>query len=761
MRLALAALGFTSTVAQVLLMREMVATFYGNELLFGLVLTAWLAWVAAGSWGLSRVAGAGRLGEHAFAGGLALAAACLPVQMALVRGTRPLLGVISGAFVPLGSTALAVIISLAPLCLLVGLLFAVGARLTEQRGGTAGQAYVWESAGALSGGALFSFVLIRWLDPFQVALLVVSVDFAVGLRMCLRGLSPARRRPPVLPLAVLVVMLLGALPLGRRLHRVTVRWPWAALGAGLGAGRSTEPGSQGSAYELVFAEDSPYGRLTVWAQNRQRVFYQNGLLAFETQTVFPEEVTHFPLLVHPSPKEVLLVGGGVSGDLREALKHPVDGVTYVELDPLLIEAALQHLPAELASDLNDPRVSVALGDGRLFLRRTSRTFDVVILDVPAPSTGALNRFYTSEFFEEVGDALNRGGILSLALPSAENYWGPELARRNASIYQTLRTVFPEVVVLPGEHNLFLASHAALPVAPEVLHRRLSERELEVRRVTPDYVSYVLGTDRFKEVNRSVSTAKGIRINRDMSPVCYYYNLTLWLSRFYPGALQRLDKGIPLVVTALVLPLALIVLSARRRRRWAVPVAIAAIGLAEMLLEVVILFAFQVLRGTIYAEVSLIVTGFMAGLAVGGGAGNRILDRAGRRGHPDRGGAPSAGRPTADQGLARRALIGVQVGVVIYGGLLPFLLSLPIPVPRLVFPLLALVAGALAGMAFPLGMAAFRGQRDRAAGLLYGADLVGGCLGALLGAAFLVPLLGIPSTCAGIALVGLAGIVVLV
>ena len=56
MRIALAAVGFTSTIAQVVLMRELVATFYGNELLFGLVLTAWLAWVAAGSWGLARLA---------------------------------------------------------------------------------------------------------------------------------------------------------------------------------------------------------------------------------------------------------------------------------------------------------------------------------------------------------------------------------------------------------------------------------------------------------------------------------------------------------------------------------------------------------------------------------------------------------------------------------------------------------------------------------------------------------------------------------
>ena len=87
--------------------------------------------------------------------------------------------------------------------------------------------------------------------------------------------------------------------------------------------------------------------------------------------------------------------------------------------------------------------------------------------------------------------------------------------------------------------------------------------------------------------------------------------------------------------------------------------------------------------------------------------------------------------------------------------------MPIPAPALVFPLLALLAGTLTGMAFPLAVALMRGSAGRVAGMLYGADLVGGCVGALLTAVLLVPVLGIPQTCAAVALVGLAGLLVLV
>ena len=757
MRIALAAVGFTSTIAQVVLMRELVATFYGNELLFGLVLTAWLAWVAAGSWGLARLAerepplcpphwGGGKGGMRTFAVGLVLAALLLPAQITLVRGVRTLLGITPGAFVELGPMVAAIVLIVAPLCLLAGFLFTLGTRLTVEQGGAAGQAYVWESAGAVVGGMLFSFVFIRHLDPFQTALLVGAVNLAAALLIYLPTRSSTPTLPPTLPyphtLLLLAFLLLCSLPLGHSLHDATLRWQWS---------------------DLAFAADSPYGRLIIQARDGQRVFYENGLLAFETQGTFPEEMAHFPLLMHPNPQSVLLVGGGVAGDLREILKHPTARVTYVELDPLLIEAAQAHLPPEDAAVLSDPRVTLILTDGRLYVKRcpelaegtAPRTFDVVILDLPEPATGALNRFYTREFFEEVRAVLNPGGIFALGLPSAENYWSPELARRNGSVYHTLQAIFPEILVLPGEHNFFLASNAPLEADPAVLATRLTERGVETRWVTPEYIEYVFTTDRFAQVQAELAATTGVRLNRDLTPICYYYDLALWLSRFYPstgsgqapilrGAFER--AGL-VNLWWVAVPLALIVLLVRWRRRWAVPFVIATIGLAEMTLEVVILFAFQVLHGYVYAEVSLIVTAFMAGLALGGAASNRLL-------------AVSSQQLAVSGWSARRMLIAVQAAVAVYSGVFPLILSLPIPAPALVFPLLALLAGTLTGMAFPLAVALTRGGASRVAGMLYGADLVGGCVGALLAAVLFVPVLGIPQTCAAVALVGLAGLLAL-
>ncbi len=175
------AVGFTSTVSQVVLMRELVATFYGNELLYGLALMAWLVWVAVGAWGIGRVVDLIRARRRVLAAGLGLTLPLLALQMVLLRGMRILLGVTSGAFIEFGTAVMVVLLIPALFCPLAGFLFTLGVRLVVERGGTAGQGYVWESVGAVAGGALVSFVFIRWLDAFETLLLTGVLNLAVAL----------------------------------------------------------------------------------------------------------------------------------------------------------------------------------------------------------------------------------------------------------------------------------------------------------------------------------------------------------------------------------------------------------------------------------------------------------------------------------------------------------------------------------------------------------------------------------------------------
>ena len=91
----------------------------------------------------------------------------------------------------------------------------------------------------------------------------------------------------------------------------------------------------------------------------------------------------------------------------------VQAVDYVELDPLILALGKRYLPANLA----DGRIRVINTDGRLFVKQTREKYDVAIIDVPAPATAQLNRFYTVEFLEEVKRVLARDGVVCFALGS--------------------------------------------------------------------------------------------------------------------------------------------------------------------------------------------------------------------------------------------------------------------------------------------------------------------------------------------------------
>ena len=194
-----------------------------------------------------------------------------------------------------------------------------------------------------------------------------------------------------------------------------------------------------------------------------RSVYENGVVLFNVpDPAAAEEAVHYALLEHPSPRSLLLIGGGINGSIVQALRHPsLERVDYVELDPGHSGpgAGLLSGPVARPSDA-DPRVRVHVTDGRLFLKTTPSRFDVVIVNLPDPHNAQLNRFYTVEFFGEVSRRLAPTGVFSFQLRSSENYIGPELGAFLRSIHKSLRAVFPEVTAIPGETVHFFAARRA-------------------------------------------------------------------------------------------------------------------------------------------------------------------------------------------------------------------------------------------------------------------------------------------------------------
>jgi hypothetical protein len=204
-------LGAWSQVAQALLIRESLVVFYGNEVSLGAFYGSWLLWLAVGSAAaLGWEARRGEDRDRAVAGALRLILCTLPLvlilQLLALRSVRWLLAVSAGEFVPLGDLFLTLTLVNLPGGLLLGLAFPLVCRLLGQGGAGAGagalrpvaRTYAADALGALAGGVLFTFVLIRWQGPVPtLGLTAVALALtALALRPTspVRPVSPACRR---------------------------------------------------------------------------------------------------------------------------------------------------------------------------------------------------------------------------------------------------------------------------------------------------------------------------------------------------------------------------------------------------------------------------------------------------------------------------------------------------------------------------------------------------------------------------------------
>lgn len=152
--------------------------------------------------------------------------------------------------------------------------------------------------------------------------------------------------------------------------------------------------------------------------------------------VYHEMVAHVPLFTHPNPENVLVVGGGDGGVIREVLKHSsVKKATLVDIDGKVIECSKKFLP-EIAGMLEDPRVDVQIGDGFLHIAQSENEYDVIIVDSTEPVGPAVNLF-TKGFYAGIFKALKEDGIF---VAQSDNPWFKADLIRN--VQRSVREIFP-------------------------------------------------------------------------------------------------------------------------------------------------------------------------------------------------------------------------------------------------------------------------------------------------------------------------------
>ena len=355
--------------------------------------------------------------------------------------------------------ALLVAVLLVPMAMAFGAAFpfamAVGTRSDRTVVSDLGRIYAANTVGAIAGALLTGFVLITHLG-LQNTIRVVVVIVAIGTFFFLLAGRVRGRSRLVGFVACAVVVMLGffspawdraLLSSGAYKYAVTLSGP--DLETSLTAGRLMHY-REGATATVAVRE--AVGNTTLSIDGKVDASNVSDML---TQRL----LAHLPLLLHPAPRRVAILGLGSGVTLGAALTHGIARADVLEISPEVVEAS-RFFELENHRALADPRTRLIVGDGRPHLMFSRSSYDVIISEPSNPWMAGIASLFTREFFESARARLSPGGVLC--------QWAHAYDISDAdlrSIVATFLSVFPDGTLwLVGEGDVLLIGSTG-PLAP--------------------------------------------------------------------------------------------------------------------------------------------------------------------------------------------------------------------------------------------------------------------------------------------------------
>ena len=502
-------LGASALTVQLILMRELLATFNGNELSIAIILGNWLFLSGIGSYIGRRFS---FKTDISIPGILHFLIALIPIiELITIRLLRDKIFT-RGSLIGITEMVVSTFILLLPFCVISGFFLVLACELASGRY-SSGKIYISDSIGSVIGGIFFSFLLLQFFDHFKILAFVSMLNFLFSMVLFYYG------RFKLLSIISGIILIITAI--------VTFKYDVDFY--------LTQ--KQFPEQKLLFSGNSPQGRIVTTEYQGQINFIENGVpLSPSHNLQQAEETVHFAMAQRPQAKTVLLIGGGYTGTAQEILKYSVSRVDYVEIDSLIINLTKQFLKEKISSQ----KINIINTDGRKYIRETTEKYDVIIIDVPDPTTSQINRFYTLEFFKECLRVLKPDGVISFGIAHYENYVSEGIVKILSTTSQTLRECFKNILIVPAGRVYFIASNNNM--SSEIADE-LERLQIQTRYVRRGYLNSIMTPDRLADIKEATSHQS--HINKDFNPVLYFYNIQHWMSQFRIkfGLLQFILLGI--------------------------------------------------------------------------------------------------------------------------------------------------------------------------------------------------------------------------
>ncbi|MBD3270986.1 MAG: FMN-binding protein [Elusimicrobia bacterium] len=739
-------LGFFYAISQVVVLREFLVIFYGNEIFIGITLGFWLLWIGVGSFMYALAGDRLRDNQRFFIFLQILLPLALLAQIIGIRTVRYVINAPAAEILPLGVSLFFTFLLTMPVGILIGCIFPVSCReYARESGATIASirsVYILETLGSVAGGLIFSFILAGTVHHVLLVLCLASGLYVnLLIYMHARACESRILRWLVTMFALALCIILIFKPF--RMHIIDsidqMRW------------KSIQP-----YLEHVASADSRYQHLAMGKRNNQYSLIGDGKII----TSFPETIKHRNdaaaiMAQKPDARNLLVIGGGMDGLIAELLYYPVAMIDYVEHDPTLVSLTLPYLPEKDRSALDDERVSMYYMDARSFVQHRALVdhYDSVIINLPDPVSAHMNRFYTKEFFNALKTIMHPGGIVRTSIVSTENYFAGDIAQYAGSVYRTVYSVFPYVAIAPGTELVFFASDHASVVTDdyEVLADRYEKHCGTLNIFSAEAFRTIFPPERTGFMRRSLH-ASTAPINTDKKPITYYFTMLVW-SHFsgseWVSMLEHIRKSrawifiIPLGVMVLIrLVYAGLFPDTEKHNAVNAYMAVLIMGFCSMAVQIMLILYYQALLGYIYERIGVVTAIFMGGLLCGAYASSKLR-----------------AETTCSLNRLVMLLLG-SMGIFIFS--VKILVNYQINEPG--FYGLFLMSGLLTGFMFPIGAALYQKAQahlGKTAGMVDSADHSGATAGALISGSLMIPLWGIDQSCLVLIALCCFGIIVVI
>lgn len=227
----------------------------------------------------------------------------------------------------------------------------------------------------------------------------------------------------------------------------------------------------------LYFKQSEFQRIDVFLSKEfGRILTLDGFIMVteKDEFIYHDMIVHVPMATNPNIKNVLVIGAGDGGTVRELLRYPhIENIDLVEIDEEVVKASRQYLPIT-ADKLDDPKVHCYFEDGLKFVRRANNKYDLIIVDSTDP-IGPGEGLFTREFYRHCHRAITDQGIL---VNQHESPYYAEDARMMKRAHQRIKETFKvakvyqaHIPTYPSGHWLFgYASKGIDPIDNEHIHQ---------------------------------------------------------------------------------------------------------------------------------------------------------------------------------------------------------------------------------------------------------------------------------------------------